>query len=1169
MHINYNKKRAIGGLSTDFGEGYKKEIACSLALQLLNLDEEAYLQIEESGDDLRFFDGRTLYFIECKKHTPKKNNWTISNLISQGVIDFFIEKYQENKENKADFKLVLISSEGCKELERISDLFRKGQENLVNKNDVEELNLPQELNRKDFFSRIYICTQSDFAIRFLTDPIFNAAYEPALIDEIKRFIFEEGSKREKISLDILEKLPGVKNWLSRKKLVNIGEKESVNIARFYRKSLSIKEVKAELNKLKKLYKTDLPGFQSRVRIYLLAYNNNFKLIMGILNLFKNKLPINEENAGFLATNISGNPLYQWHFFKNLEKPDWFPLLKDSLISEICEYKEDYNVKFLLLNYFRRVLPDYQSEIISLLQKFRKNTSYYNILSELVKIIGDLRKDDNRIWSLLDELACYPHPWVRKEIPKALKNLAKFNPEKVLGILKKLILYKSEPVDVTQGTPTLALTFQGRDNENFIFEEAMNTLSYFLKKFPERSFPLACDLLETYIGKEGKNYSQIGKIFDDYSYIWYSDKDISKRKYEYDRKERLGLEIEAGLRYFITNNPKKAKKICDVLISHKYAIFYLILLKSLPYSRGLRELKSNLINNLDIWYIRRLRQFYLQNLIKHTIENLFQAQEADVFIDKIKKFNCKDKEKEKYIKCDVFQAIPEQYQDTEIKKYLENCGVINQDFQKPFQVITGWVPDEEIKIGNLRKKGADEIIKIMKAYSKVKRKVDLWDLGIGLENLAKEKPKIVIPILKKINNKKVNQELIGRLVAGFIKANIENLREIIKPFPFLRKSDNWAKVEIARALEEKYKKADRLSKSLLNKANKVLVKLSSDPNPKPNRILSSSKPNAMDLLTTGINSIRGITAQAAVYYLFYYPEDAQIIKLVRRLGKDRFLAVRACVINTMGWLTGKGLYNLTQEILKPFENQRIAGIDICIVHYLSFLNKSQLRENKDWIKRLLINPDPEIQNYIAELIGQRFIDEFDVGDLVKDIIEKKIGTKEARRSLAFVFESRLGNLYSLNNKMVIKNRILNHLKRLMDPSREQDIKVRERAAFLFERDNIKEDYFKFFYNSGVFEIIGSDIYNARAQGHVINYLKKCKEKYLNDSIAALSKIVKKDSLILGDSLAIKNILDILKEGFNRPGELHKNNRETLEKMFDLVLERGWEEAYQLFYELLNK
>lgn len=1163
MHINHKRRKSIGGLSADFGERYKKDIACFLALQLLNLNKNAYLQIEERGADLTFYDGKCVYFIECKRHAPN-GHWSAGSLEREGIISFFIEKYQENK-NKADFRLVLTSYDGFKKLDWVTDLSRKNQLD-INSNSIKGFikgfNLPKEVNPTDFFSRIYICTHSDFASKFLTGPVFNVAYEPALIDEVKRFIFEEGSEREKINLDTLKELSGVKNWLSRKKLVSTEEKESINVARFYRKSLSIKEIREELNELEELYRTNLADFQKKVRIYLIAYNTNFKLVLGILNLFKNKLPITEENAGFLAANIAGNPLYQWHFFKNLENPDWFPFLKDSLISEIYEYKGDYSVKFLLLDYFRKILPKYQNEIIPLLQKFKQNTSYYNILSDLIKTVGNFQIDDKGVWNLLDELACYPHPWVRKEIPKALKNLAEFNPDEVIKILKKLILYEGEPIDVTQGTPTLVLTFQGRDNENSVFEEAMNTLSYFLEKFPEKSFPLACDLLETYIEREDKHYSQTGNISDDYSYIWYSN-----RKHEYDRKERLALEIERALKYFIENNSKKSENICNFLMNRKYAIFYLILLKLVVNSKDLEKIKLDLINNSDIWRIHGLRQYYLQNLIKIYFENSQQETESCVFIEKINKFSFKNKKEERYIKCDLFQAIPPRYRNEKINKYLEKCGVKNQDFQKPFQITIGWVSNEKIKIENLKKKGVDEIVTIMKICSKGKRKVDLWDLGIELENLAKEKPKIVIPVLREIKNKKVNQELIGRLVAGFVKVNAENLREIIKLFPFLRKNDNWAKMEIARALEEKYKKADKLSNSLLNKANKVLIKLSSDPDPKPNKTLSSSKPDTMDLLTIGINSIRGVAAQAAIYYTFYYPNNKSIVELVRKLAKDQSLAVRACVIYEMGWLVRKGLYTLTKEILKPFENQRISGIDICIVRYLSFLNESQLRENKDWVKRLLTNPDPEVQNHTAELIGQRLIDGFEVGDLIEDIIEKRIGTKEARQSLAFTFESRLGNLYLSNNKVAI-DRILNYLKRLMNPSRELDMEVRERATFFFERDDIRENYFKDFRNLKIFEIIGSDIYNTRAQSYAINYLKKCKRKYLNDTIVELSKIVKKDSPILGDPIIIKDILEILKEGFGRKQELSEDNYKTLEGIFDLILERGWDEAYQLFYELLR-
>lgn len=1161
------RKKTIGGLSNTLGEEYRKKIAFSFALQLLNLSSKAYLQIEEEADDLRFFNGKTTYFIECKKHAPS-GKWVTNDLRRKGVVDFFVKKYQENK-NKNDFGVVLISSDGCKDLTHISDLARKGQIDLLAPNNfIKKLNLPQQIDTTDFFSHIYICTQSDFASKLLTGPIFNAAYESGLIDEIKRFIYEEGSRREKINLDILcKELSGVKNWILRKQLVGTEERESITIARFYRKSLSIGGVKTVLNELEKLYKTNPMDFYNEAHIHFIAYYTNFKLILGILNLFKNKLPINEQNARFLAANIAGNPLYQGHFFKKLEKVEWFSLLKDSLIKEICKYKEDWSVKFILLDYLRKILPQYQEDVITLLQLLRQNTSYYNILSDLVKTIALLQVDDDRVWNLLKELANHPHPWVRKEIPKTLKNSAEFNSDEAIGILKKLILYETAPVDVTLGVPTLMLTFQGRDNENHVFEEEMNALSYFLEKFPEKTFPLACKLLDFYIEKENKSYPQIGKIFDDHSYTWYSNTSSSRRKYESNRKIRLALEIEAGLKYLIKNNNEKIEKICSFLVDQKYGIFYLILLKALAGSKGLNNVKFGLVNNSDIWQIHGLREYYLQNFIKNTFESL-KKKEIIVFVEKINKLKFKNKKEEKYIKCALFQAIPSQYQDKKIKKYLAKHGITNQRFQKPFQFTTGWVSDTEIKIEELRKKKFDEIIKIIKVYSKDTERVDLWDLGVGLENLAKEKPKIVIPILKKVKNKGINQELIGRLVAGFVKANTDNLGEIVKTFPFLRKKDNWAKRAIARALEEKYKEADKLPKSLLNKTNNILKELSLDVNPKLDRGLESDRPGDMDLLTIGINSIRGITAQAAIYYTFHYPKNKSFVKLIMELSKDRSLAVRACIISEMGYLIKKGLYDLTQEILKSFEHQRISGIDICIIRYLGFLNKEQLRRNKEWFKRLLTNSDEKIQKHTAELIGQRFIDGFEMDDLIEDIIKKRIGTKKALMSLAFIFESRLGKLYSLRNKKTTISQVMNYLKRLMDPSKEPDMEVREKASFLFERDTIKEDYLKDFRELGIFGIVGSDMYNIRAQSHAIHYLKKCKENYLNDTIIILSKIVKKESPILRDPLVVKDILEILKEGFKRQEKLDRNNYKTLEEIFDLVLETGWDEPSQLFYELLN-
>ena len=241
----------------------------------------------------------------------------------------------------------------------------------------------------------------------------------------------------------------------------------------------------------------------------------------------------------------------WHFLKNLKASTWFPKIKDNIIKTISEDTSDSAVKYQLLNFFDKCADTYSDEILPLLLSLEKNTQSYNILSNLVKNVRILKPKSveavDALWQILDDLVEHQHPWVRREIPETLLSFTEIDEDKVFDMFGRLLTYSPPPLDVTAGTPTLALTFQGRDNENWVFEETIKTLSKLLAnpKYAEKAHALARKMEINALSKDERSLkSEQGIILDDSSF-WLSDTsfDSSMLEYNCDHKERIALEIE--------------------------------------------------------------------------------------------------------------------------------------------------------------------------------------------------------------------------------------------------------------------------------------------------------------------------------------------------------------------------------------------------------------------------------------------------------------------------------------------------------------------------------------------------------------------------------------------------------------------------------------------------
>ena len=799
--------------------------------------------------------------------------------------------------------------------------------------------------------------------------------------------------------------------------------------------------------------------------------------------------------------ISTDTTLSWHFLRNLNKPEWFPKIKDNIIKAIVELEEDSAVKFQLLSYFEKCSEKYSDEIAPLLKLLEKNTKNYNILSDLVKTLGKLKPKQKKsvdiIWEIFSKLTEHQHPWVRREISKALDSFVEYDIDKVLEILEKVLFYNPPPQDVTQGSPTLALTFQGNDNENWVFEEAMQTLSKLLNnpKYAEQAIDLAIKVEIEAISRDKEDPETEQRITLDYSYIWLGNKSYESDRLEYNhnRKERIALEIEKALDSYAKSSQKIVYPLIDKLIDAKYEVFFLLTFRILEKHQ--LKLSANTQNSL---------------------------QKLD------KRLNFKQKVKE------------------------------------PFVITTWSGPRPDVTIEELQKKNDDELVQIMVDSSTGKR-AGSWDVAPTYASLVNQNPEKLKDLLPKMQNKKLEPAFAGEMVSAFISKNQTKISDIVNLIPLLSSSDTWARIEIARYLNNICRKAEvqKYDKVPLNKIKEALFMLSKDTNPETDETIKSSNPRPDDAITRGINSVRGITTEAVVAFSHYFPKDEEIVNKIKELANDKTNTIKATLVYNLRYLIGNN-YLLCEEVIMKFKNLRDPEIDFALIHFFAQLDCQKFLDKQDFIKSLFNDTNEQINEDLGELIGYRYVSGCEVQDLVDDIRGGRKGTKNSLRSLAFVFESQLVALIG-NEKA---NKVAVYLKKLIGTQNEYE--VAERASFVFERDDIKPEHFEFMDKNGLMEELIKNQRNIPAQSHLVNYLRKCIEAdiAINRCLQLLHEQVTKNEALLSDHLIAGKVSEIVSLSVNKT--LDEEAKEYLLDVFDKGLERGWDEFYKIYFshKLLN-
>lgn len=979
------------------------------------------------------------------------------------------------------------------------------------------------------------------------------------------------------------------------KLNTVYEKDSSERIkdRLYSKTLSVEwidkeiswdEVKAEIEVLNpqliyhplksdNLSKSITPTIIKSNPVFILADSSVvFKEKLDYLLKLIDRQFSNDEEKKALYFIRDDNTLI-WHFLKNLKDPIWFPKIKDNIIKTLSEDTSDSASKYQLLGFLEKCINKYSNEIIPVVLTLEKNTQNYHILSSLVKTVGVLKPKSPEalvlLWQIFDDLVEHQHPWVRREIPKALLSFIDIDEDKVFELLNRLFNYSPPPQDVTQGSPTLALTFQGSDNENWVFEETIQVLSSVLTnpKYAEKAHKLAREVEKKALTDDEKLHDSEQGVILDYSSIWLSDKSFSTSRLEYnhDRKERVALEIEKSLSELISKDHKLALNILKIMLEEKYEVFYITVINILiKHIEKLTELGKSLVFDPKLWNIYNIRNYFLQTLAT-TYFKIAKDTDVASFVAIVDQQKLKKHKKTLYLKQSMLVSIPEGCRTKSINNKLDAISgalKLKPKIAKPFVVTTWSGIRPDIKVEELKTKNEDELIQIMVDSSTGKRAAS-YDTAPVFAQLVDKNPEILPGLLKKMKGKNIASDFAGEMVEAYHKKLPSEIIKIADLIPLLDDNDTWARIELARYFNDICRKTETQSytNEIKKKIRNSLMALTKDKNPESDGTITSNNPRPDDAITRGINSVRGIATEALIAYFHYFPDDQAASDRLSELADDHTKSVKATLIYYLRYLIGKN-FTLCEEIIEKFKNRRDPEIDFALIHFFAQLDCEKFLQHQDFVKLLFNNTNEQISEDLGELIGYRYVNGCDVQALLDEIVGNRKGTKRTLRSLAFVFESQMGNLIGHPSDVMVAS----YLKKLLNPK--NDFEVVERAAFVFQRDETKPEHFEFMDNNGLTTELVLNKFNLPAQSHLVDYLQKCVD--INVSVERCIEILHQQvttaEAILSDHLIAKKIADIVAKLIKT--KLPDKTKNFLQDIFNAGLERGWDEFYAIYFNLKN-
>jgi hypothetical protein len=1108
--------------------------------------------VEEKSNNIKVFYQCKHYKIWPRKSTrdiDEKNFWR----------DFLLQYEKENSYSE----LVLVTQNKDSGFDNLSKLAKECNSFEAFKNKLTSDSSNAERDKFSYMKSIFEEENNEFFIYSFLKKFRIASYDDYFIEEdsLKALMTKFSEEDAKNIFNLFHKNLN-KNWLGREITKDIVKSD-------------LKKIGISVERLEPQIYLDVKRSSSSQSTTMNIFENNegdfSKKLDSLLELINRGKSLYSKELSHEIAIIESDDNLVWHFLKNLNDPTWFPTIKDNIIKSVSEDPNNQSTKYQLLNYFKKCSGTYSDEIIPFLLKLEKNTQDFNILARLIETTSSLKPKSPEsfipLWQIFNDLVEHQHPWVRREIPRALISFIEIDDDKVFDFLYRLFAYSPPPQNVTQGTPTLSLTFQGSDNENWVFEEATLVIRELLSnpQYAQKAHVLARKIEVNALIKDERSNKSVQGITIDYSSFWLSEESYgnSELEFNHDRKERIALEIEKSLNELVIKNKDLCLILLNELLLEKREVFHLIVIKILiKYARIFPELCKSLVLNTDIWKVYNIRRYYLQTLAT-TYFTEVNENEISEFVKMVDQQKLEDSNEILYLQQDMLVSIPEVYRTIEINDKLNITSQslkIKPEISKPFTITTwsGLLPD--ITIEDLETKSESEIIKIMQDSSDGKRAAP-FDIAPVFSQLIDRKPDLLPNLLYKMEGKNISPNFAGEMVEAYRKKKSEDVVAIADLIKLLGENDTWARIEIARYFYEICQKNEiqNLSPNEIERIRDSLITLTNDKDPESDNKIKFSNPNPDDAITEGINSVRRKATEALVAFCYYFPSDENASQRLRELASDNTKAVKATLIYSLRNLANKN-FALCENIVNNFKDIRDPEIDYALIHFFSQLNCDKFLQYQDFIKLLFNDPNDQINEDLGELIGIRYINGCNVQSLLDELIGNRKGTKDTRRSLAFVFESRMGKIIGQANDKIVAS----YLKKLMNPQNE--FEVVERASFVFQRDEIKPENFEFMDDNGLTTELILNRFNIPAQAHLVNYLQKCVESGIcvDRCVDLLHEQVNKIEGILSDQLVVIKVADIV-------AKLIKDYQSTktqksIQEIFNAGLEKGWDEFYKIYFDL---
>lgn len=945
------------------------------------------------------------------------------------------------------------------------------------------------------------------------------------------------------------------------------------------KRITKETILAELRraKLNKLIKNEL---ENKEKIQSKEITDFERILTDIINLSSSNQR-KYSSSKVLVSDINSDDTLKWHFFHNLKTNKTFNIVKKLFLSDLT--KATNGVKHQILSYFELCVDNYGKEVLDILENLEENTRDERVLKRILEVAGKLKLQDEvdkkRLVRVIKKLYKHQSSLVRDSAPIAIRKVIEYDFKEGINLLESLIKYHPVPKDTIQGSPTLSLRFNGRDNNRHVTSEAIGLLRELLTdpQYCLEALELATSIEKYFLLLENRRLQSNHGLLEDYSHIWFRKEKVTedRLKYEYDFKERIPLEVERAILQVLKKDLGKGKLMIDTLIKTKQEVFLITVLRiGFKIIKTHDDIAKKILLEKDLWIIFGVRRNSVQKLLNSYLESYPRdLLEITSEISNLRPLKQDGRDLTKKIQQDLYIAIPENLKSEEIKtklKELEDEMRLKATMEAPFKITTFHKIRPDMSFSKLETMTNEELIKLLLKYDENAETIGRYDAGNTFIEFSKKYPERVLTLITLIKKEKIHSDIIYHLVRGYCEIlgktfNSINIRKISDILNLLDENDTWAKKEIADFLEDQLRsdKVD-IKPSTFVLLKNAIVTLCNDKNPDHEYSKSDDK-RAEEGINIAINSVRGKAAEDLVLLLYYFPENHDLQSKVKdMLINDPVDAVKANIIFNLKYIIGKN-YKFVSSMVKNFATTLNPRLAFALIYYYIGLPKAKLQSNWGNINNLFNVDNEDIQSKLGEFYGSVVLASLIKDEAIMGILKEYIGSPETRKSIAFQLESNLSTIFKGEEKLSL-SRALKYILLLTNPKVEFELDVRERAAFLFERSELQLEILPQLIDIGIVDNIITDAQNIQGQSHLVSFLERCvlENKYRSEVVEIINKLVESSELFLSDSLIVGDIARIT-DRLLKDDDLSGADKSKLIKVYNHGLKRGWDEFYAIYWK----